>query len=302
MKRSNPKLVVIVGPTASGKSDFAVKLARKYNGEVISADSRQVYRGMDLGSGKITKKEMRGVKHHLLDVASPKSVFTVDHYRRLGRKALMDILKRGKAAIIAGGTGLYIDALLYDTTIPEAKPDPKLRAKLEKKTAKELFTMLKKLDPDRARTIERHNPRRLVRALEIVITTGKPVPAQAGKTYANILQNAGVKPEYILKIGIAPSKGVLQKKIHARLLKRLKAGMVPEVNRLHKQGVAWRRFENLGLDYRYASRYARGLISKKEMMEAIEKESWRYARRQMTWWRRDKEVKWQSKPDLKKIS
>ena len=179
-KLFRPKIIVVLGQTASGKSEFAVKLAKKFNppvgGEIISADSRQVYKGLDIGSGKIIKKEMKGVPHHLLDITSPKRTFTVYQYQKLAKKALKDIIKRGKIPIICGGTGLYIDSIIYGIKFPEVPPNPKLRKKLEKRTTEELFKQLQKLDPRRAQNIDKYNRRRLIRALEIIITTSKPVP------------------------------------------------------------------------------------------------------------------------------
>jgi tRNA dimethylallyltransferase len=171
--------IVVVGPTASGKSDLAVFLAKKYHGEVISADSRQIYKGMDIGTGKITKKEMAGVPHYLLDVAAPSRRFTAAQYKKLGQAAIKKIRHKNKIPIICGGTGFYIRALIDDLQIPTVKPNLKLRAQLEKRTTAELFTQLKKLDPRRAAEIDCHNPRRLIRALEIVMTTGQPVPPLA---------------------------------------------------------------------------------------------------------------------------
>ncbi|MDP2967519.1 MAG: tRNA (adenosine(37)-N6)-dimethylallyltransferase MiaA, partial [bacterium] len=170
------KLIVILGPTASGKSELAVRLAKKFNGEVISADSRQVYKGMDIGTGKITKKEMQNIPHHLLNVTSPKRRFTVAQYRKLALKAIDKIFKKGKIPILCGGTGFYIQAVVDGIVIPEVKPDWRLRSNLEQLSTEELFNRLKKLDPKRAKTIDKKNRRRLIRALEIVIKTKKPVP------------------------------------------------------------------------------------------------------------------------------
>lgn len=292
MNHSKPKVLVILGPTASGKSDLAVELAKKFNGGIISADSRQVYKGLDLGSGKITKSEMKGIKHHLLDVASPKRTFTVEQYKNLAQKAIKDILKRGKLPIITGGTGLYIDAVIYNMQFPQVAPNKKLRSELEKLKTPQLFSKLKKLDPQRAKTIDPNNRRRLIRAIEIVETTGNPVPPQ----YLDIRY-----PEYydVLKIGLDISREELEKRITKRLEKRLKQGMVKEVKNLRAKGISWKRLDDFGLEYRFISRYLRGLITKEEMKESIIKESLKYSKRQITWFKRDSNIIWEN--DKKKI-
>ncbi|MEK9150836.1 MAG: tRNA (adenosine(37)-N6)-dimethylallyltransferase MiaA [Patescibacteria group bacterium] len=295
--RFKPKIIVILGPTASGKSDLAVDIAlwlgskqalKKFgiNGaEIISADSRQVYKGLDIGSGKITKKEMKGVPHHLLDVASPKRIFTVSQYQKIARKAVEKILKTGKLPIVCGGAGLYIDSIIYGIKFPEVPPQKKLRKELEKLTTEELFKKLQKLDRKRAKSIDKHNRRRLIRALEIVTTTGKPVP---------LLPKNNPRDYAVLKIGVKKSPEQLKTLIKKRLSKRLKQGMIGEVENLHKNGAGWKRLDNLGLEYRYVSRYLRGIISKKEMIETLQKEIWRYAKRQMTWFKKDPSIHWVS--------
>src|SRR3989344_8669425 len=181
----NSKVVVILGPTATGKSALAVKLAKKlarhkwggFNGaEIISADSRQIYKGLDIGTGKITEKEMAGVPHHLLDVVTPKRRFTVVEYQTLAREKIAEIFSRGHLPIICGGTGFYISALVDGTVLPDVPPNPKLRAHLKKETSETLFNMLLKLDPRRAKTIDPKNSRRLIRAIEIVKALGKVPP------------------------------------------------------------------------------------------------------------------------------
>src|SRR3989344_3388133 len=299
MQRGNsPKILVIVGPTASGKSDLAIRLAKLAHGkpfkkygifgtEIISADSRQVYRGMDIGTGKVTKKEMRGIPHHLLDIASPSRQFTVAQYQKLGQKAIKKILDRGKLPIVVGGTGFYIDALVHDFIVRDVKPDFKLRRKLEKLDTDKLFKHLQKLDPQRAKIIDRHNKRRLIRALEIVMTTGKPVPLLRQGFEGQI------KSKYqVLSIGIRISDAELRKRIKKRLLKRLKQGMIGEIKKLRASGLSWQRLDNLGLEYRWISRYLQGSFNKEEIIKKLETEIWHYAKRQMTWFKRDKSIHW----------
>lgn len=285
------KLIVIVGPTSSGKTDLSIRLAKKFGAEIISADSRQAYKGMNIGTGKVTKKEMQGVPHHLLDVVSPKTRFDVTKYRKLALKAIEKIQKKNKIPILVGGTGFYIQAVIDGIIIPPVKPDWKLRKKLEKKTAPELFKMLKKLDFHRAKTIEKDNKRRLIRALEIIIKTKKPVPK---------LKKQPLKAD-ILILGIKKDQKELKKLIEKRLLKRLKQGMLAEVKKLHKQGVSWKRLEEFGLEYRYLALYLQNKLSKQEMIEKLQKEIEHYAKRQMTWFKRDSRIKWIKTYDKAKI-
>jgi len=277
------KILVIVGPTASGKSDLAIKLARKYNGEVISADSRQVYKGMNIGTGKVTKKEQKLAKHYLIDIASPKKVFTVDDFKRLGQKAIEEIIAKNKRPIIVGGTGLYIDVLLGRIQIPEVPANPKLRAKLEKQSVKQLFKRLQKLDPERAKTIDSKNKRRLIRALEIILTTGRPVPKNKTKTKYNILW-----------IGLKPKN--LEKRIKIRLEKRLKQGMAKEVRKLRNQGVTWKRLYDFGLEYRWLAKYLQNKANHQEMEEGLLRDIFKYSKRQMTWFKRNEKIKWFPSP------
>jgi len=279
------KLIVILGPTASGKTDLSIKLAKKYNGEVISADSRQVYKGMDIGSGKITKKEMQGIPHWLLDVANPKKRFTVAQYQKLAIKKIKDIQKRGKPPILVGGTGFYIQSIVDGVIIPEVKPDWKLRRNLEKKSNEELYKMLKKLDPARAESIDKQNPRRLIRALEIILTTGKPVPTIG----SDLCQT----PFRVLEIGVKKSREELKKLINKRLLKRLeKDALINEVKKLHRNGLSWKRLEEFGLEYRFVAQFLQKKITRQEMINKIQIESEHFAKRQMTWFKRDKRIKW----------
>ncbi len=279
------KLIVVVGPTASGKSDLAVDIAKRVNGEIISADSRQVYRGMDIGSGKITREEMRGIPHYLLDVASPKRDFNVYHFKKIAEKRIKEISGRDKVPIIVGGTGFWIDVLLYDFKLPEVKPDKKLRQKLEKQTIEKLFAQLKKLDPVRAGKIENKNKRRLIRALEIVIKTGKPTPPLKKKLKYDVLI-----------IGIKRSRGELEKRIYKRLISRFEEGMIDEIKKLHKNGVSWKRLDDFGLEYRYISRYLRGIIDYEQMVDETFRAIKRYAKRQTTWFKVNKKIIWIDDP------
>lgn len=285
-----PKLIIILGPTATGKSDLAVEIARQHNGEVVSADSRQVYRGLDIGSGKITKREMRGIPHYLLDVADPKRQFSVAQYQRLASRAISDIIKRGKTPIVCGGTGFYIQAIIENTILPEVPPNPTLRKELAHKTTEELFTLLTTLDPARAQTIDARNPVRLLRAIEIASALGHvPRPATTPSPY-NILQ-----------IGLTLPHDALREKIHIRLTKRLRQGMVAEGKRLHKDGLSWKRMRELGLEYRALADLLTETITREEMKQRIVTESFQYAKRQMTWFKRDKKIKWYAPTQQTKI-
>lgn len=278
--KSNTKIIVILGQTATGKSDFAVQIAKKIGGEIISADSRQVYKGMDLGTGKITKKEMGRVPHHLLDVVSPKKVFSVSDFKKLADKKIREIIARGYVPIICGGTGFYIDAVVSGTILPEVPPNKKLRATLEKKSAEQLYAILKKLDKTRAKDIDAKNKVRLIRAIEIAKALGK-VPKVKNKEKYDVI-----------KIGLTLPDEILKERIHIRLLSRIKKGMLREIKNLHDNGVSWKRMNDLGLEYRYGALYLQGKLTKAEMIEKLNTEIWHYAKRQKTWFKRDKKIVW----------
>lgn len=282
--KAKPGVVVILGSNASGKSSLGIKLAREFNGEIISADSRQVYRGLDIGAGKITKSEMKGVRHHMLNIKNPKKVFTVAKYQEKAKRALRGILRRGNLPIIVGGTGFYIDALVYSIDFPKVPPQKNLRKELEKLDTRTLFERLGRIDPDRAIVIDSKNRRRLIRAIEIVEATGKRVP------YANKLFLYDV-----LKIGIKHDDEKLKKRIGERLDRRLQGGMIEEVERLSKK-VGWQRLNELGLEYRYIADYLQNKIGREEMRDKLFMETWHFAKRQMTWFKRDEEIIWIDSP------
>ncbi len=288
------KVLIIVGPTASGKSALGVKLGRRFDGEVISADSRQVYRGLDIGTGKISKREMQNVPHHLLDVASPRKTFSAGDFAKKARAAAEDISKRGKLPIVVGGTGFYIDALLGRISLPEVSPDALLRKRLSRKTAPQLFAMLKKADPLRAKTMdtasERNNKIRLIRALEIARAHRK-TPMTELRT-----------PSYdVLWIGVAPEDSELKVRINRRLIERLKSGMVREARQLHAGGLSYKRMKELGLEYRSLARFLQKEITRKQLESELQSDIWRYARKQIGYWKRNKDIQWFSPKQSKKI-
>jgi tRNA dimethylallyltransferase len=285
MKRGDepkPKIIVVVGSTATGKSDMAVSIARKVDGEIISADSRQVYRGLDIGTGKITKKEMKGVPHHMLDIAEARQQFSVERHVKKARSVIKQIIERGKVPIIVGGTGFYIDTLVEGLEIPKVKKNTLLRKSLSKKSNTELFTILKKLDPVRASTIDKNNPVRLIRAIEIATEFGSVPPIRKNSSYD------------ALWIGIDVPVAELKERILNRLLKRIRMGMVKEAKDLNKKGLSFKRMEELGLEYRYLARLLKAEINKEGFKEQLFSEIVKYAKRQKTWFKRNKSINWLS--------
>ncbi|MFZ2225997.1 MAG: tRNA (adenosine(37)-N6)-dimethylallyltransferase MiaA [Candidatus Moraniibacteriota bacterium] len=282
------KIIVILGPTSSGKSSVAIKLAQKFNGEIISADSRQIYRGMDIGTGKVTTQEQALAKHHMLDVISPKTNFSAAQFKKKTEKIIADILKRGKLPIICGGTGFWIKALVDNVIYPQVKPDWKLREKLGKNSVEELFAMLKKLDPVRAENIDAKNPVRLIRAIEICKILGN-VPATASRGPSSTKDN----PRLFLQIGIVLPKEKLHQNIEKRLKQRFDAGMIEEVERLHReQKISWKKMESFGLGYLWIAKYLQKQLPKEELFEKVYSAEKDYAKRQMTWFRKDARIVW----------
>jgi tRNA dimethylallyltransferase len=277
-----PPLIVILGPTASGKSGLAVAFAQRMNGEVISADSRQIYRELDVGTEKISAGEMKGIPHHCINIASPRRSFSVTQWRAQAQKAIVQCSARGVTPILAGGTGLYIDALIYGVEFPSVRPDTTLRRELETKPAPELYTILQGLDPVRARTIEKANPRRLIRAIEIARALGK-VPTLTDK-----------KPRYkVTWIGINPPFPILEERISARLDRALKEGLVAETQKLRTElGLSWKRINELGMEYRVCGEFLQGTLPEGDLRDTLVREVRRYAKRQLTWLKRYKDVVW----------
>lgn len=292
-----PKVIVILGATSTGKSDLAVHVVKnlfKNKAEIISADSRQVYKGLDLGTGKITKKEMRGIPHHLLDVVNPKKTFTVTEFKELADKKIKQILARGNVPILCGGTGFYIDTVINNVVFPEVPPNEELRKKLEQKPKEELFEILHNLDQERAKDIkdknELNNKVRLIRAIEIATSLG------------NVPKTTKGNPMYdFIKIGLSLDDIHLKEKIKSRLLLRIKKGMLKEAENLHQRGLSWKRMQDLGLEYRYMALYLEKKISKIEMIEQLTNEINHYAKRQKTWFKRDSQTVWFNPNEIQKI-
>jgi tRNA dimethylallyltransferase len=275
-----PKILVVLGQTATGKSDLAVFLAKKFNGEIISADSRQVYKELDIGSGKITEREMKGVPHYLLDVISPKKVFSVADFQKQADQKINDILKRNKLPIICGGTGFYIQAIVDGIVLPGIEANKKLRKELEKKDLSELQLILKNLDKKRFSEIDTKNKVRLVRAIEVACALGKVPKLKKSPKYS------------VLQIGVTWPAETLQKRIHERLIKRLKIGMIKEVENLNKNGVSFKRLESFGLEYKYLALFLQNKITKTEMINELETKINQFAKRQKTWFQRDSKINW----------
>jgi tRNA dimethylallyltransferase len=300
MKKTSKKLIVVLGPTATGKTKLAVFLASKFNGEIISADSRQVFRGMDIGTGKdLTDyvvnqdKKKITIPYHLIDVVSPKTEFNVAKYQRLAYLAIEDILSRGKVPILVGGTGLYLDAVIYgyDFASQSSKKELiEIRKKLAKLNLKQLLKKLEKVDPETFKVIDQDNRRRVQRALEIYYQTGQRKSELSSRK----------KTDYeSLILGIKFPLEEIYQKIGRRLKERIDEGMIEEVKKLHDRGVSWQRLDGFGLEYRYVSRYLRGIITKVEMLEQLEREIRRFSKRQLTWFKRNNDINWLIGDNLK---
>lgn len=281
MAKRKTRIIVVAGPTASGKSDLAIRLARRFDGEIISADSRQVYRGMDIGTGKVTRHEQKLAKHWLLDVASPRTQYSVAKWKLAAQKKIVDIVRRGKLPIICGGTGFWIDALVYDAAFPDVKPNPRLRARMAAQPLETLVATLYEKDPVRARSIDLKNRRRVMRALEIIEATGQPVP--------RVVYRSPYEPLYL---AVSMDAETLKARIASRLDRRLNIGMVAEVRRLHDSGVSWKRLDDFGLEYRWVARYVRGQVGRNEMRDKLLADIVHYSKRQMTWWRTNGDIHW----------
>ena len=276
-----PKLIVILGPTASGKTELAVELASKLNGEIVSADSRQIYKKMNIGTGKPTKKEMKGIPHHLLDIVSPNQEFNVAVYREKAAKKIKEIQKKGKLPFLVGGTGLYIKSITENIDFPKVPPNEKLRKILEKKTKEQLINTYKKLDPQGVKFIEKENKRRLIRAIEVCKATSKPFWKQRKRK----------EPIFdVLKIGLKPEKKELEKRINKRVERMLKQGLEKETKNLSEKYGWIPLMETIG--YQEWKDYFGGEIRKEEVKKLIKLHTIQFAKRQLTWFKKEKGIHW----------
>lgn len=278
------KILVILGPTASGKSALAIDIAKKINGEIISADSRQVYKGMDIGTGKVTLKEMDGIPHHLLDIVSPTSDkrFSVADWKEMAEREIKSISKNNKIPIICGGTGFYIQSIVDNIVLPEVPIDNTLREELEKKSTEELLEEISTMDRERAMDLDPQNRRRIIRAIEIARFMGKVPKIESSPN-----------PQYqFLQIGIETDDKILREKIEKRLLERIDLGMIEEAERLHKNGLSFERMDELGLEYKYLAKLIQGELTRDQFIKILGEKIWQYSRRQKTWFKRDDRIKW----------
>ena len=275
-----PKLVVVLGTTACGKSGLGVELAKKFNGEVISADSRQVYKGLDLGTGKVTEAEMDGVPHHMLDVVEPGETYSVADFQPAAYAVIDDVIARGKTPILVGGTGLYVRAVTEGFQFSDSKPDPALREELEGKSNEELYAILREKTGVTLTGGEENNRHRLMRSVEKALSGGWEAPKAC--------------PRYdCLLLGVNFPRDVVCERIDQRLQARIDAGMIDEVANLRAAGVSDEFLDRLGLEYRYILWYLTGKIPtveglKDELGRAIK----RFAKRQVVWFKKDKDVLW----------
>lgn len=285
-----PKLVVIVGPTASGKTELAIHLAKKFDGEIVSADSQQVYRGLSIGTTKVKgawkklggKKGFvaRGVRHYCIDFVPPQKKFTVAEFKLCADRAIQNITERGKLPILVGGTGFWADTVAYGKTLPPVPPNQTLRRALEKKNLKTLLTLLAALDPARAKTVDRKNPRRIIRAIEIAKSLGEVPPIK--KTY----------PYQVRWIGIAVPEKKWQTAAAKRARRMVRSGIIAETRRLLRAGISKKRMREFGFEYSAVLRHLGTGFKKTALADEIAKDTVQFRKRQIRWFTRNRAIQW----------
>lgn len=290
-------LIILTGPTAVGKTALSIRLAKKINGEIISADSMQVYRGMDIGSAKVSEEEMDGVKHYLIDVLDPSDEFNVVKFQEMAKLAMDDIYSKGKIPIIAGGTGFYIQSILYDIDFEKNENDREYRTYLENIAAtedgeKKLYEMLQNIDPKSAEIIHANNVKRVIRALEFFKETGTPISEH------NEEQREKESPYNFCYFVLNDDREKMYANIEKRVDIMLDMGLVSEVEKLYEKGYRKEMVSMQGLGYKEILDYLNGDISLERAVYLIKRDTRHFAKRQLTWFRREKNVTWVNKPDF----
>ena len=293
------KTLVILGPTAAGKSAFAIKQAQKLQGEIISADSMQVYRGMDIGTAKLPFKERRGLPHYLIDVRDPDEEWTVSDFVEEARRLIPEIKSRGKTPIIVGGTGLYLWSLLKDFSFPISPADKALRAKLGAIPTPTLYARLSTVDPKAAEKIHENNKKRIVRALEVFELTGRPIsqlqePRRASTLLGTLSLSKGSVAGSFQLIGLSPPREALYARIEQRVDDMIEKGLAEEVEGFLKKGYSKNLNSMQALGYKETIEYLEGRWTKEKMIEELKKRTRNFAKRQMTWFRRFENVDWRT--------
>jgi len=282
VKEKKPDLLVLLGPTASGKTKLSIDLALELNAEIISADSRMIYKEMNIGTAKPNIDERKKIPHHLIDIISPDEKFTASDFKKLTYQKIEEIKKQGKLPFLVGGTMLYIDSIVYNYNFGNTKPDPQIRLELEQKTTEELYKKLLEKDPEHAQKIEKNNRRHIIRPLEIIIQTGKKISKQKKKDKS--LYNS-------LKIGLRVEKDKLHKRINSRVQEQIKTGLIEETKNLANK-YNYSLPSMTGLGYKQIGFYLENKLKLEEATEILQRDTRRFAKRQITWWKRDKKIIW----------
>lgn len=295
---SKQNLLVIIGPTAVGKTKLSIEMAKQYNGEIISGDSMQIYRGMDIGTAKVTKNEMDGIPHYLIDIKEPSENFSVAEFQHLVRDRINEIAKKGKLPIIVGGTGLYIQSVIYDYQFSDVPGNEAFRHKLEEKVKEigneALYKELQEVDPESAAQIHPNNVRRVIRALEIFHLTGKTMHEFQSTQQRDLLYNTAL-------VGLTMDREKLYERINTRVDLMLDEGLLKEVTGLHQQGL--RGCQSVqAIGYKEIYDYLDGKIPLEEAVENLKQNSRRYAKRQLTWFRNKMDVQWYDMTDVNNFS